>query len=223
MVNIVFIGAPGSGKGTQSALLAEKLGIPNISTGDILRKEVANKSNVGELAKSYMDSGRLVPDHVMVDIIKKRIADSDCDDGFILDGFPRNSDQAVSLDLMLEGFQKKINIVINIDIDDDVLIKRIAGRFSCVKCGSVYNHFFKNLKSENACDKCSSDEFSSRSDDNESTVRKRLEIYNQNTEGLINLYIKKDLIYSVDGLKNIALISSEINEAINKVILNISN
>ncbi|MFT6332806.1 MAG: adenylate kinase, partial [Lentimonas sp.] len=187
MVNIIFIGAPGSGKGTQSSLLADKLEIPNISTGDILRKEVGDKSEIGNLAKSYMDSGNLVPDEVMVGIIKSRINEDDCGNGFILDGFPRNFEQAITLDHMLIGLERKINIVINIDVDDDVLIKRISGRFSCAKCGSVYNHFFKQPKLKETCDKCGFAEFSSRSDDNENTVRNRLKVYNQNTEGLINL------------------------------------
>lgn len=223
MVNIIFVGAPGSGKGTQSALLAENLKIPNISTGDILRKEVEIKSEIGIEAKKFMDSGDLVPDEVIVGIIKKRIAESDCKNGFILDGFPRNLKQAESLETMLTSENKKIDLVVNIEVEDEILIKRISGRFSCKKCNSVYNRFFSRTKIENVCDKCGGNEFISRSDDNEETVKNRLKVYNQNTEGLVDFYRKKGLIYSVNGLKNIALVSSGINEAVNKTISNMSN
>ncbi len=220
MINIIFLGAPGSGKGTQSALLANNLNITNISTGDILRKEVVEKSVIGNLAKSYMKSGSLVPDQVVVDIIKKRIVEKDCDNGFVLDGFPRNFEQAKILERMLGDLHKKINLVINIDVDDDVLIKRISGRFSCKKCGAVYNLFFSQTKVKNVCDKCLGDDFESRDDDNEETVKNRLKIYNQNTKELIEFYGKKGLIYSVDGLKNIALVNLDISNAVDSIILN---
>lgn len=223
MVNIIFIGAPGSGKGTQSELLGDNLKIPNISTGDILRREVQQKSDIGILAKSYMNSGSLVPDDVMIGIIKRRISENDCDNGFILDGFPRNYEQNEILKTMLIDLGKKIDLVINIDVDDGVLIKRIAGRFSCAKCNSVYNRFFNQTKLKDVCDKCGGVEFNSRSDDNEETVKNRLKVYNQNTEKLISIYKEKSLFFSVDGLKGIALINSEINEAVDKVILGISN
>ena len=218
MINIIFLGAPGSGKGTQSVLLAENLKIPNISTGEILRKEVIAKSEIGDLATSYMNSGSLVPDQVVVDIIKKRIAEDDCGLGFILDGFPRNFEQAQILEKMMSQVQKKINLVVNIEVNDEVLVKRISGRFSCKKCGTVYNRFFSQTKIENICNKCGSSEFESRSDDNEKTVKQRLKVYNQNTAELIELYRKKGLIYSVDGLKNIALVNLEINKAVNSII-----
>ncbi len=220
MVNIIFLGAPGSGKGTQSALLADNLKIPNISTGEILRREVANASEVGNLAKSYMESGGLVPDQVVVDIIKKRISEVDCNQGFILDGFPRNLKQAEILDQMLDVVSKKISLVINIEVDEEVLVKRIVGRFMCKKCGIVYNQFFNQTKVENICDKCGSSDFESRSDDNEETVRNRLKVYNQNTKELIELYRKKDLIYSVNGLKSVALVNSDINETVGVLLHN---
>ncbi len=218
MVNIIFLGAPGSGKGTQSALLAENLEIPNISTGEILRKEVANASEIGVLAKSYMESGGLVPDQVVVDIIKKRISQADCNSGFILDGFPRNLKQAQILEQMLLAVSKEINLVVNIEVDEEVLVQRIAGRFTCKKCGTVYNQFFNQTKAKNICDKCNSSEFESRSDDNEETVRNRLKVYNQNTKELIEFYRKKDLIYSVNGLKNIALVNSDIKDRVGALL-----
>jgi adenylate kinase len=221
MVNVIFLGAPGSGKGTQGSLLAQNLQIPNISTGEILRREVTEKSDIGVLAKSYMESGGLVPDQVVVDIIKKRISEADCNNGFILDGFPRNLKQAEILEQMLDAASKKINLVVNIEADEEVLVKRIAGRFSCKKCGTVYNRFFNNTAAENICDKCGSSDFDSRSDDNEETVRNRLKVYNQNTKELIEFYRKKDLIYSVNGLKNIALVNSDIANVVSVTVGNL--
>lgn len=220
MVNIIFLGAPGSGKGTQSALLSQNKNIPNISTGEILRKEVAEKSEIGNLAKSFMDSGKLVPDEVVVGIIEKRILENDCQNGFILDGFPRNLAQAEILEKMLTKSDKKIDLVINIDADFEVLVKRISGRFTCKKCGTVYNRFFNSPKVENTCDKCAGHEFESRSDDNEATVKNRLKVYEENTKELIEFYRKKDLIFSVDGLKNIALVNSEIDKRVDSFMIN---
>lgn len=217
-INIIFLGAPGSGKGTQSILLANSLEIPNISTGEILRMEVANNSEIGILAKRYMQSGVLVPDDIVVDIIKKRISQFDCDSGFILDGFPRNLKQAKTLDFMLDTVGKKIDLVIDIEVNEDVLIKRIAGRFVCKNCNVSYNHFFNPTRVDGLCDKCGNVSFESRSDDNEEAVRNRLLVYNQNTKELIEFYRKKDLIYSVNGLKDIALVNSDINKWVTVVL-----
>jgi adenylate kinase len=218
--NIIFLGAPGSGKGTQSLLLADNFKIPNISTGEILRKEVANNSEIGILAKNYIQSGILVPDVIVVDIIKKRLSESDCHKGFILDGFPRSIEQAKILDVMLGVLKKEIDLVIDIEVNEDVLIKRISGRFMCKNCSALYNHFFSPTRVEGLCDKCGGSGFESRSDDNEEVVRSRLLIYNKNTEELVGFYRKKSLIYSVDGLKDIAIISFDINKAVNAVFNN---
>jgi adenylate kinase len=214
------LGAPGSGKGTQSLLLTDNLKIPNISTGEILRTEVANNSDIGILAKNHMQSGGLVPDLIVVDIIKKRISEPDCNKGFILDGFPRNIMQAQILDAMLSALNKKIDLVVDIEVNEDTLIKRIAGRFMCNNCNISYNHFFSPTKVEGLCDKCGEASLKSRSDDNEDAVRNRLLIYNQNNKKLVEFYRKKSLIYSVDGLKNIATISFDINKAVNVVLNN---
>ena len=146
MFNIIFLGAPGSGKGTQANILSQEISIPAISTGDILRFEVKNESEIGLLAKKYMDSGSLVPDEIVIGIIKKRILEKDCDNGFILDGFPRNINQAISLDANLNKINKSISSVVMIDVPDDAIVKRITGRFSCKNCATLYNKFFNNTK-----------------------------------------------------------------------------
>ncbi len=213
-MNIIFLGAPGSGKGTQAAKISAHLKIPAISTGDALRKEVEQKSEIGMMAKSFMDSGKLVPDEVVVGIIKNRIIKGDCQNGFILDGFPRNISQAQVLDLMLEGLNKNIDIVFNFEVAEEVLIKRIAGRFSCKSCGTVYNRYFQLPKQEGICDNCGSNNFESRSDDNEATVKNRLKVYHESTFELIDFYRKKKLLINVDAVKSSALVFEGLVEAI---------
>ena len=214
-MNIIFLGAPGSGKGTQALMLANEIKFPAISTGEALREEVTNQSKVGKLAKSYMESGKLVPDEVVIDIIKNRIAKDDCQKGFILDGFPRNISQAKSLEDMLLSLDKKIDVVFNFEINEDVLIERISGRFSCKKCKAVYNKYSKLPKKEGICDICNSSEFESRSDDNEATVKSRLEVYHESTFELIEFYKKKNLIVSIEAVKKPTLVFQELLEAIN--------
>ena len=210
MINLVLLGAPGSGKGTQAAMLAKELNIPAISTGDALRREVEAVSEIGKLAKSFMDSGKLVPDQVVLDIVRNRVAQNDCQNGFILDGFPRNLNQAVMLEESLASIGKKISLALDFQVDDEVVIKRISGRFFCKKCGTIYNHHFKQTKESGICDECGSAEFDSRSDDKEETVRNRLKVYHETTAGLIEFYRKNNLIYSLNALKNSALLFEEI-------------
>jgi len=211
-MNIIFLGAPGSGKGTQAAMLAKELVIPAISTGEALRKEVELQSEIGKMAKSYMDSGKLVPDEVVVGIIKNRITQKDCQSGFILDGFPRNINQAIVLDEMLSSLDKKVEKVFNFEVGEEVLIKRISGRFSCKNCGTVYNRYFKLPKQEGVCDNCGSINFESRSDDNEATVKSRLKVYHESTFALIEYYKKKNLLVSIDAVKSAPLVFEELIE-----------
>jgi adenylate kinase len=213
-MNIIFLGAPGSGKGTQAEMLAKKLNTPAISTGEALRKEVELQSEIGKLAKSYMESGQLVPDQVVIGIIKNRIVQVDCTNGFILDGFPRNVAQAISLNEMLTSLQKEIDFVFNFDVAEDVLVKRISGRFSCKKCGSVYNRYFKMPKKEGVCDNCDSTEFQSRSDDNEATVKNRLKTYHESTFALIDFYEKNNLLVSIAAVKSAPLVFEALIDAI---------
>lgn len=214
MINIIFMGPPGSGKGTQSIMLAKEVGIPTISTGEALRKEVENQSAVGIEAKGYMNSGQLVPDEVVVNIIKNRIIEKDCDSGFIVDGFPRNISQAIVFDKMLLSLGKKINIVFNFEIEDDILVKRISGRFSCAGCGEIYNSHFKPTKTEGICDGCASAKFISRPDDNKESVAKRLQVYHETADDLIDHYERKNLLYSIDALKSVPSIFGKLIEIV---------
>ena len=214
-MNIIFLGAPGSGKGTQASLLSKYLSVESISTGDLLRKEVEIKSKVGQEAKIQMDSGVLVSDDIVIKIIKNKITTQSCKKGFILDGFPRNLNQALKLDEMLEGCDKKIDKVINFEVEESVLVKRIAGRYTCKKCGSVYNHHFKPTLEEGKCDICGSNEFENRSDDNEKTVEKRLKVYKESSFPLIEYYTKKHLLVSINALKISALVFEELKSKIN--------
>jgi adenylate kinase len=214
MRNYIFIGPPGSGKGTQSALLSKEFSIPQISTGDALRAEVSNETPVGVEAKSYIELGNLVPDNVVTKIIENRISKEDCKNGFILDGFPRNLFQANILEEMFSKKNISISKVIDFKIDDETLIKRISGRYTCAKCNAVYNKFFKNTKAEGVCDTCGSTDFISRKDDNEETVKNRVEVYNKETASLIQFYDKKNLLVSIDGLKKPTLVFKQILQSI---------
>lgn len=214
-MNIIFLGAPGSGKGTQASLLSVNLCIESISTGDLLRKEVEKKSKIGILAKSQMESGALVSDEVVINIIKEKITTNSCEKGFILDGFPRNINQALKLEEMLENCNKKINKVFNFEVEVDVLIKRIAGRYTCKKCGAVYNRYFKPTSKDGVCDNCGSNELENRIDDNEETVKNRLKVYKESSFPLIEYYKKKHLLVSIDALKISTLVFEELKSNIN--------
>ncbi len=214
MPNIVLLGAPGSGKGTQAVQLSQALKIPAISTGDALRREVENLSEVGKMAKSYMDAGSLVPDEVVLEIVKVRISQNDCQNGFILDGFPRNVNQAIMLENVLKTIKKDINLVLNFEVDDEIVVKRISGRFFCKKCGAIYNKHFKAPRAEGICDECGSTEFTTRSDDKESIIRERLKVYHEAAVKLIEFYQKKDLIFSFNAVKSSALLLEELLEII---------
>lgn len=214
MRNIILLGPPGSGKGTQSTQLSEKLNIPVLSTGDALRGEVQNSSDIGLKAKSYMDSGSLVPDEVVLEIVKIRISKEDCNSGFILDGFPRNKSQAQALDLILKELNKKIDLVFNFEIEDEEVVKRISGRYFCENCNEIYNKFFKKPEKEGVCNKCGAVKFKQRSDDNEETIRNRLRIYHEQTSELITFYEKKDLIFSFNAVEYSSLILQKLMEKI---------
>lgn len=209
MKNILFLGPPGSGKGTQANLLAEYLNIPTLSTGNMLRYEVNSGSQLGEKIKSYIQKGDLVPDEIIVLLIKNFLTQNSTN-GFILDGFPRNINQAKVLEEMLSKIGEKIDKVFNFEVSDEVLIKRISGRYSCRECGSIYNSYFKPTSKVGICDKCGSNQLEHRKDDNEQTLKNRLIVYRQSTFPLIDFYQKKHLLISIEAVKSSFIIFDEL-------------
>jgi adenylate kinase len=208
-MRLVLLGAPGGGKGTQAKKLVDKYGIPQISTGDILRAAVAKGTPLGKEAKSYMDKGELVPDSVVIGLVKERIAQDDCKKGYILDGFPRNTAQSETLDKVLAGMGSPLDTALLIDVDKDVLMKRLTGRRTCKNCQQMYNVYFSPPKKEGICDKCGGELFQ-RDDDKEATIKKRLDVYDAQTAPLIDYYKKKGILKSIAG-------TGSINEIFDKV------
>ncbi len=196
---IILLGPPGSGKGTQAKRLSQELGLPHISTGDIFRENIANSTELGKKARSYMDVGQLVPDQLVLEMLFDRVSKSDCVNGYLLDGFPRTIPQAESLDKHLSP-QDKI-VVLNLDVADETIVKRIEGRLSCTVCGNVYNRYFSPPQVPGKCDKCKSP-LVQRSDDSEQVVRERLKAYHEHTEPLTQYYSKKKVLKNIDGEKS---------------------
>ncbi len=208
-MRIVLLGAPGAGKGTQAKKLVEKYGIPQISTGDILRKAVADGTPLGKEAKAYMDKGELVPDSVVIGLVKERLTRDDCKKGFILDGFPRNTAQAEVLDKVLEETNIPLQVALCVDVDMDILMKRLTGRRTCRQCGQMYNIYFSPSQKEGVCDKCGG-ELYQRDDDKEETIRRRLEVYEAQTAPLIEYYKNKGILKTVEGTGDIDEIFAKI-------------
>ena len=215
-MNIILLGPPGAGKGTQAKRLETERGLKQLSTGDMLRAAVAAGSEIGKKAKAIMDRGDLVSDDVVVSIIADRLDKPDVKKGFILDGFPRNTVQAEALDKMLTSKKLKIDAVIEMKVDDEALIERITGRYACAKCGKGYHDRFERPKSEGTCDVCGSHEFIRRPDDNEATVRGRLEVYNKQTAPLIDYYGKKGNLRTIDGMAGIPDVRRQIEEVLDR-------
>jgi len=201
-MRLVLLGAPGAGKGTQAKKLVDKYGTPQISTGDILRAAVAAGTPLGKEAKSYMDKGELVPDAVVIGLVKERIAQDDCKKGYILDGFPRNTAQAEALDKVLAEMGGPLETALSVDVDKDVLMKRLTGRRTCRKCQQMYNIYFSPPKKEGVCDKCA-DELFQRDDDKEETIRRRLDVYEAQTAPLMEYYKKKGMLKAASGTGSI--------------------
>ena len=197
-MNIIFFGAPGAGKGTQAEIVSKKLNIPTISTGNIIREAIKNATEMGESAKKYIEAGKLVPDDVVIGIIKDRLDESDCKNGFILDGFPRTIPQAQAL----ENMGVKIDVVLNIEVSDDDIVTRMSGRRTCPKCGATYHVVFNPPKSENICDSCGG-ELTIRKDDDPDVVKNRPEVYHKETEPLKDFYEKKGVLKTVIGQKEL--------------------
>lgn len=212
-MKIVFMGPPGAGKGTQAEKIIENYQIPHISTGDMFRKAIKDQTELGMEAKRYMDQGALVPDHVTIGIVKDRLSESDCKSGFLLDGFPRTVDQAKALDEILTSLDSKIDYVINIDVDLNILKERLTGRRICRSCGATYHKIFNPSAVEGVCDKCGG-ELYQRKDDNEETVGNRLDVYVNQTKPLLDYYSLAGNLVNINGQQSIDLVFEEIQNVL---------
>jgi adenylate kinase len=208
-MNIVFLGPPGAGKGTQAKILIERYGIPQISTGDMLREHRAKGTELGKKAQEYMDKGQLVPDEIILGMVKERLSQPDCQKGFILDGFPRTVAQAEALDKLLSEMGKKLDFALALIVPDDLLVERLTGRRTCKNCGMMYHIKYKPPKVEGKCDVCGG-ELYQRPDDNEETVRNRLKVYHEQTAPLIEYYKNKGILREIDGSKSIEEITQQL-------------
>ena len=197
-MKIIMLGAPGAGKGTQAKKIAEKYQIPHISTGDIFRANIKNGTELGKKAKTYMDQGLLVPDELVCDLVVDRVQQDDCKEGYILDGFPRTIPQAESLDAALSRLGEAVDYAINVEVPDENIVKRMGGRRACVGCGATYHLVYAAPKKEGICDNCGA-ELILRDDDKPETVQKRLGVYHEQTQPLIDYYTKKGILKEVDG------------------------
>ncbi|MEQ8506648.1 MAG: adenylate kinase [Rhodospirillales bacterium] len=213
-MNLLLIGPPGAGKGTQSKRLESDFGIVQLSTGDMLRAAVASGSELGSKAKELMERGDLVPDDLIIDMISARIDEDDCAKGFILDGFPRTVPQAEALTAMLSDKGLSLDHVIELSVDDDAMVKRITGRYTCADCGKGYHDEFEKPAKDGVCDKCGSSVFSRRADDNEDTVRNRLDAYHAQTAPILAYYKKQGVLKGVDGMADIDVVTNQLKGVI---------
>ncbi|MFD5013154.1 adenylate kinase [Streptomyces chartreusis] len=213
-MRIVLVGPPGAGKGTQAAFLAKNLSIPHISTGDLFRANISQQTELGKLAKSYMDAGNLVPDEVTIGMAKDRMEKPDAENGFLLDGFPRNVSQAEALDEMLQSESMKLDAVLDLEVPEEEVVKRIAGRRICRKDSShVFHVTYSKPKTEGVCDVCGG-ELYQRDDDSEETVRKRLEVYHTQTEPIIDYYKAQGLVVTISALGKVDEVTKRAMDAL---------
>lgn len=208
-MKIIMLGAPGAGKGTQAKMIAEKCGIPHISTGDIFRANIKNGTELGAKAKEYMDKGLLVPNELVCDLVVDRIQQADCEKGYILDGFPRTIPQAEALENALNAIEQKLDYAIDIDVPDENIINRMSGRRACVGCGATYHVLFNPTKVEGKCDVCG-ESLILRDDDKPETVKKRLDVYHTQTQPLIDFYTERKVLVEVDGTQSMDKVFDDI-------------
>ncbi len=212
-LNIVLMGAPGAGKGTQSEFITKKYGISHISTGDMLREAMADKTPTGLEAASYINAGKLVPDDVVISIVKERLSKSDCEKGYLLDGFPRTIEQAKALNELTKEIGRPLQIALNLSVDESILISRIISRRVCPKCGASYNLISKKPLKDGICDTCGS-ALIQRPDDTKEKFKTRLDAYNNQTKPLIEFYKDEGLLVEVDGMQDINLIAEDISKVL---------
>lgn len=212
-MKLIMLGAPGAGKGTQAKKIAEKYGIPHISTGDIFRANIKNGTELGNKAKSYMEKGLLVPDELTCDLVVDRIAQEDCKNGYVLDGFPRTIPQAEALKAALGKMGTTIDYAINVEVPDENIVKRMGGRRACLACGCTYHVVYNAPKVEDVCDVCGA-KLVLRDDDKPETVKKRLDVYHEQTQPLIDFYDKEGVLVEVDGTQNL----EDVFQAITKIL-----
>jgi len=216
-MNIILLGPPGAGKGTQAERLEKSHRMVQLSTGDMLRAEVASESELGQQASEIMKSGKLMPDDIVVQIVAERLCRDECEFGFTLDGFPRTETQARALDGIMREKGLTLHGVIEMKVDDDALAERITGRYSCAKCGAGYHDKYDRPAKDGVCDECGSTEFKRRADDNEETVRQRLAAYHAVTEQILPFYKEKNILRSVDGMAPIDEVTKQIEEVIEQL------
>ena len=212
-MKIIMLGAPGAGKGTQAKMLADKYKIPHVSTGDIFRANIKNGTELGTKAKVYMDQGMLVPDELTCDLVVDRIKQDDCKDGYILDGFPRTIPQAECLDKALDALNDKIDFAVNVEVPDKNIIRRMSGRRACLSCGRTYHIVYNPPKEEGICDECKK-ELVLRDDDKPETVEKRLKVYHEQTQPLIDYYRNKGVLAEVDGTRDMQEVFTAITDVL---------
>ena len=213
-MRLILLGPPGAGKGTQAKLLVASLGIPQLSTGDMLRAAVANGTETGKRAKAVMDAGKLVSDEIVNAIVAERLDEADATDGFILDGYPRTLEQADAVERMLDERGRPLDAVVELRVDDDLLVERVAGRFTCANCGEGYHDTFKRPAKDDVCDVCGASDFKRRPDDNAETMRTRLNAYYKETAPLTGYYYAKGMLRRVDGMGEI----DEVAEGVRHVL-----
>lgn len=216
-MNLILMGLPGAGKGTQAQKIVEEFHIPHISTGDIFRAAMKNETKMGLAAKSYIDKGELVPDEVTNGIVKDRLAEDDTKVGFMLDGFPRNLVQAQALDQMLADSNRQLDAVLNIHVNPDVLVERLTGRFICRNCGATYHKIYHQPKVEGTCDVCGSHDFYQREDDKPETVKNRLDVNIKMNTPLVDYYTTKGVLHTIDGQQDIEKVYHDVQQILSNL------